>query len=415
MRDLALEVVKRLADGPEYLPLPMDQLPEAARNMPPDRIVDIPLAVINYAPFEKDPEATLGLGYNFSWKQFPFETGVDRRRLSIGELGYIADPGLIGKPDVKGDGYHLYKGGRFAIDAGESLFRIYLCYTWEYQLAIDSLKPPQAGATNVWEWYVSAKFKKDAAGAYSGETLVDRVVLVDLGDAAMLEKAGQKIPPRMIQQVARWLFDGTPENRAGDAEIMRMPDARIDNPAYVEGRFGKALEIAKPSNIAVIPFDPRLTMLNKKSFTITLWFRTDRPEGGQASPKAAHSGGQVLFEQYTDPRHLISLRIRDRKTLVFESADPSGKPVEVTAESSSGNLTDGLWHLVVAGHDKETKRLFLRVDAQPLKETALAETPLVEEPIWIGGGAAGFLKGAIDEVHIYLDARPELQGGRWKD
>lgn len=392
MRELAARMAQRLAGAPEYAPLP-DGLPEHVRNLPPEDRIEIPLGVINYASFEPDPDAALGIAYRFSRETFPFESGVYRAsRTAAFRDGYAAVPQLLGKADVQGEGFHVYSGGRFALDGREEWTPLYLSATWEYQLSLDRLKP-RHGGSDVWEWYLSLKFDHGPDGVPGGKVLADRVILARLYSVPAHRDAVGEVPPHTVQQVGRWIFDGSGVNRAPDAELLRMPDARIDTPSYVEGRFGRALRVDRPSAVAVIPADPRLTVLGRTPFTLDLWFQTTEA-----------ANGAVLAEQWAGSTGGWRLSFDADVKLALEAERPGAKPVRMTLASAP--LGDGAWRRATVGYDRQRGRLFGSIDGGSVQWAPIAGFPSNEEPIWFGGGSTGFFNGALDEVSVYLNALP---------
>ena len=106
--DYAKAYLDRLYDGPEYTPIPAE-----LRNIPPDRLLEVPSGAFTGVGhlLEYDPEAAGGAAFKFSFKKLPFEFGVYEHAIP----GYVAEPRLLSRQDIKGTGYHLYRGGRMAL------------------------------------------------------------------------------------------------------------------------------------------------------------------------------------------------------------------------------------------------------------------------------------------------------------
>jgi len=388
---LARPIVERLAQGPEYAPLP-----EALRHLPPDQVIEIPMAV-QYSHkadcLVVDPQAALGVAFACARTSLPFESAVWGGAASR----FLSDGRLLGRQDVQPGGYHLYKGGRFVMGPNAYL---YLTSTWTPQVHMHTLYDP-AKPDELWEYYVSVRFAGLETGDQPTGVFVDRVFLVRLGTVKDVLKLGSGPPPPSLRVLGRWPMDGDGVNFAPDVETERMPDARVQGAAWVPGRFGKAIAFAKRTDAAVVPFDRRVK-LSDKSFTISLWFRTD-----------STAYGQVLIEQYADNKHFLTVRVQAAKTLNFQVFDPAADNYHpLTFGGRRTDPTDGKWHHVLVGYDRTRKRMFACLDGIELAEKALGRLPDVEAPIRIGSGSTGFLRGAVDEVRIYGEAICVQVGGR---
>ncbi|HEY3417110.1 MAG TPA: DUF4838 domain-containing protein, partial [Armatimonadota bacterium] len=405
--DFAKAYLERLYDGTEYTPLP-----DALRKIPPDRLVEIPCGALTGVgqSLENDPGASGGAALKYAYKKLPFEFGVYDHSIP----GYIAEPRLLSRQDIKGLGYHLYRGGRFV--TGKSSL-IYLAASWEQQIPMFNFLDPAylhseqrnqmwAKPGQVWDWYVSLKVTGLEKDGDPEAIYADRVFLVNLGEAQTLRERGDAVPLTSMQMLARWPLDGDGSEWApsGSGEC----NAVIQGGQWVPGRFEKALAFIGPEDAMLVPFDdPARTAIrqrldfSKRSFTISLWFRLDSAQEMQ-----------TLFEQRADGQHCFAVRVNGPKRLSVVLFDPivqrelvmhiSGNPVDPT---------DGKWHQLVVGYDREKLQLFTVLDRSERHNLVVRALPAIEAPIRFGSGSTGYLHGALDEVSIYDGAAPYLHGG----
>lgn len=213
--------------------------------------------------------------------------------------------------------------------------------------------------------------------------LVAMFILFTAG--VLVSSSHAEIAPETI--VGAWPFDEGKDATAGDSSGNGHNGTLINDPKWVDGKVGEALEF-NGTNGVEIPHSDELTL---STFSIAAWIKLETGGAWQqvvSKPSRNYSVG-------ISPADLVECAFKDGG---WKSA------------LSTTTVVDGQWHHVAGTYDMKVLRIY--VDGVLEGETACTDTPSVNtNPVEIGrvsnGGTEAILKGIIDEVIIFNTALAE--------
>jgi hypothetical protein len=198
-------------------------------------------------------------------------------------------------------------------------------------------------------------------------------------------RASAEIDPDTL--VGAWLFDEGAGDTAADASTNGNDGALLDDPDWVDGKFGTALEF-DGSNGVEIAHPEKFEFL---TWTYVLWFR-------------AEAGG--------DYPNLIGREFANKHGWTIH-LDPAGATFRIRIDTDGGinqvltvpqTVRDGEWHHGAIAHNDGDKTLALYIDGVMGPKTYAGDYDNSGGFLRIGSPAVGAInltEGAIDEVGIF--------------
>lgn len=193
--------------------------------------------------------------------------------------------------------------------------------------------------------------------------------------------------------VGAWLLDEGKGNVAKDASG-NGHDGEIRKTKWVDGKFGKALELGPNDSAVVIPHSDDLTL---EFFTITGWVKCEINGAWQT---IVTKTGQ---DEGAQPRNYGTFVVPNNGGIHFSLQGGN------TKINSVETVTGGKWHFVVMTRDKKG---MLRgyIDGKQVVEGDSQKPGENDEAVTIGAGGGGtryWMIGAVDEVAIFDRALSE--------
>lgn len=177
LTDMTLAYVRSLARGSDYAPLP-----ERFRDIPADRIIDIPgyqLGGVREAEVVEDSDSVFGVvSARRTADELPVLMGVYDHTTKASAMTSYGDGNQITANRIAGPGYHLYHVGRTTISTS-CVF--YFTKSWQISYWVDKFHEPQDMGRE-WDIYVSVKL--DGPGYPHGSpqardgVYIERLILV---------------------------------------------------------------------------------------------------------------------------------------------------------------------------------------------------------------------------------------------
>ncbi len=224
----------------------------------------------------------------------------------------------------------------------------------------------------------------DGAAA-SGDLIIDTIRLYpQVGELV------EPIEPDTTGLVMHFEFEGTTNDSSGQGHH----GTPLDNPAFVPGVEGQAIDLNGWSQTVSIPHSAAIKPENE--ITFSAWVKAD----------------DITFNQYSEiyrkedgaNRHLLSFQ--EFGTILSLGMGIGGSYAELDAIINPDNFTDGQWHLITATYDGSYKRVY--ADGGLLGR-AVATGPIMTDgtaDAYIGSwdNLGEFLDGQIDDFRLYSRA-----------
>ena len=159
------------------------------------------------------------------------------------------------------------------------------------------------------------------------------------------------------------------------------------NPKWVDGKFGKALEL-DGATWGEVADDDSLDLT--EALTVETW--VIMYGGGEGIQSAVEKGSAWIDGEYNLSPLYNAGSILQMKDLPADCAD----------QNVGSNIQDNTWHFIAGVWDGSGIKLY--IDGDLNAEMACAGTLLTNtEPLFVGarGGSQRFLIGALDEIKIY--------------
>jgi len=190
-------------------------------------------------------------------------------------------------------------------------------------------------------------------------------------------------------------FDEGAGSVAKDSSKFKNDCTLKGNPQWIDGRFGKALELDGATS-GEVPDSDSLDLTD--AMTIEAWVKLYG--GGEGTQSAVEKGSAWIPGEY----NLAALYSNGTLLQMYDL------PEECDDENVGSSIQDQQWHFLAGTWDGGAIRLY--IDGNLDREMSCAGTLLAnDEPLFIGarGGTQRFLIGALDEVRIYNYALSEAE------
>lgn len=182
-------------------------------------------------------------------------------------------------------------------------------------------------------------------------------------------------------------FDEGAGSIAKDSSKFKNDCTLKGNPKWIDGKFGKALEL-DGKTWGEVPDADSLDLTS--ALTIEAWVKLYG--GGEGTQSAVEKGSAWIEGEYNLAALYSNGTILQMRDL----------PEECNDENIGSNIQDNKWHFLVGTWDGSTIKLY--IDGNLDREMPCAGTLLTNnEPLFIGarGGTQRFIIGALDEIKIY--------------
>ena len=190
--------------------------------------------------------------------------------------------------------------------------------------------------------------------------------------------------------VGYWPFDEGAGEETKDASGNGHDGKLIDDPKWVEGKFGTALDFGGTGSYVLVPDDDALDLSD--AVTVMAWFNLNEAIAGNRRMMSKNDSIFVIFD-FGNPIALDFLT----------------KPNNDFAESTTTDWEVGEWYHFAGTYDGDTLRIYINGNLEGEKSGVppIAASGL---DLWIGfddwASALGF-HGIIDDVRIYSKALTE--------
>jgi hypothetical protein len=182
-------------------------------------------------------------------------------------------------------------------------------------------------------------------------------------------------------------FDEESGNIAKDVSPFGNDAVFQGNPQWIDGKFGKALEL-DGATWGEVADDPSLDLTD--AMTIAVWALVQ--PGGEAIQSAVEKG-----DGWKEGEYNLAALYNDGSILQARDL-----PDPCNDENVGSSIQDGEWHYLAGTWDGSTLKLY--IDGQLDAEMPCAGTLLTnDDPLFIGarGGTQRYLTGALDELKVY--------------
>ncbi len=228
------------------------------------------------------------------------------------------------------------------------------------------------------------------------------ITVVTLFVFVMLSVSSYAINPENI--AAMWLFDEDSGDTAKDSSGQANHGTLMEDPKWVDGQFGKALEFDGDNDY--VNMGDVLDQDGSSAFSISAWIKAANGVNEQIIVSKMSSGGSHTG---------YSLRASDTSPFLNFSLISDVSPDNRIQIRGSTEVNDGTWHHVVATYDgtKSASGVHLYVDGQEETKAVRNDTLTGSTSNSIdfnigeresGAGAIAldqFFTGLIDEVAIF--------------
>ena len=214
-------------------------------------------------------------------------------------------------------------------------------------------------------------------------------ILVFFGFGCLILSSDADFDPETL--VGAWLFDEGKGNTADDASGNDLDGTLHDNPKWVDGKFGNALEFNGSSSYVEIPAHAN----PQEAITVSIWAKSNTAAWNQHG-------------WFVEKRNAYVLHPNQNTKVVAWAICNGGcwnKPGGWNDQSTGpDDITQ--WHLYTTTFDSTTGKWIIYIDGEVASEMDINKTPLDADtgPVFIGRDSccAGRLGNAlIDEVAIF--------------
>ena len=197
--------------------------------------------------------------------------------------------------------------------------------------------------------------------------------------------------------VAYWTFDEAAGQTIKDATGNGHEGKLVNNPKWVDGKFGKALEFDGKTNYAEVPNAPDLAM--NTNVTYTLWFKPS------VTINAGNNNYRMLSKNNS---YFFLFNYVNLGQLGFIVKDPDGATNHVVY-SNTNEWKSGTWYHAAGTFDGKEIKIYIN----GILENTLAyngKAFVSDLTLWIGADdAPSYYAGAIDELRIYKRSLNEAE------
>ena len=214
-------------------------------------------------------------------------------------------------------------------------------------------------------------------------------ILVFFGFGCLILSSDADFDPETL--VGAWLFDEGKGNTADDASGNDLDGTLHDNPKWVDGQFGTALEFNGTSSYVEIPAHAN----PQESITVSIWVKSNVANWNQHG-------------WFVEKRNAYVLHPNQNTKVVAWAICNGGcwnKPGGWN-DKSVGPADITKWHMYTTTFDSTTGEWFIYIDAEVASEMVINKTPLDADngPVFIGRDtccAGRFGNAIVDEVAIF--------------
>jgi len=211
----------------------------------------------------------------------------------------------------------------------------------------------------------------------------------------ILSPQGQaKLDPESI--VGAWLFDEGNGNTARDSSRKGNDGKLVNGPKWIDGKFGKALELdGKDDSVEV----PDSDTLDVTAVTLTAWVK---------SKAAQLKDGNVIVYKLASYIHQYWSNTINPGVFVGGTWCGSGWLPQ-------GVIWDDTWHHVALTYDGKTQKFYIDGVFSGENAACKGNIDITTNNLTIGTGNTGFYTGSIDEVAVLNVALEEDDFGTMID
>lgn len=201
-----------------------------------------------------------------------------------------------------------------------------------------------------------------------------------------------KIAP--ASAIGAWLFNESKGNIAKDASGNGNDGALKNGPAWVDGKFDKALQFDGVDDYVDIADTDKLSGGDGKKLTIVAWFKTTKIEGTDNTP---------IITKYLDASQKDwGLTVDTGKLKFAYETVGAGVDFEVNAPSMGGVVELDKWYHGAFALDGRNVKVYLD-GVEVASVTIPSETPNTNVNVAIGSVVYrnNYFRGIIDEVGVF--------------
>jgi len=201
-----------------------------------------------------------------------------------------------------------------------------------------------------------------------------------------------KIAP--ASAVGVWLFNDGKGSIARDASGEGNDGTLENGPAWVDGKFGKALQFDGVDDYVDIADTDKLSGGDEKKLTVVAWFRTTKIEGTDNTP---------IITKYLDASQKDwGLTVDTGKLKFAYETGGAGVDFEVNAPSMGGVVELDKWYHGAFALDGRNVKVYLD-GAEVASVEIPTETPNTNVNVEIGAVVYrnNYYRGIIDEVGVF--------------
>ena len=204
----------------------------------------------------------------------------------------------------------------------------------------------------------------------------------------------------MEDAVGVWLFDEGKGEVAKDSSDKGNDGKLINGPAWVDGKYGSALEFDGSSTSVETEHDDSLNLGDKTDFTVFAWFKTQEV-----------IANQFLVSKTVQPWTGFEVKLREDAIRTCLQTAPA-----TVCDNRGSGLTDGEFHHVAAVFSRTEGKRWIYIDGElqgaPIADSSVQGSIDNEDGLAIGirmddHEAASAWNGVIDEVALFKTALTE--------
>lgn len=191
--------------------------------------------------------------------------------------------------------------------------------------------------------------------------------------------------------VGYWPFDEGSGAKAGDATGNGHDGELIDDPQWVTGKFGSALDFGGFGSYVLVPDDDELDLSDE--VTYMAWFSLNEAIAGARRMMSKNNSIFVIFDFGN-----------------ANSLDFLVKPANDFTESATVDWSLGEWYHFAGTYDGDALKIYINGEMEG-ETTGVAPIAVSDLDLWIGADDHNLpttsFPGVLDEVRVYSKALSE--------